>query len=502
MISRRSLLLATGLAPLAGRPARASSGTIRFGLSAFPPNLQPWVSTGTSAGTVKLLLFRGLLGYDADGQLRGELARSWSLDGDGAWVFKLRPGAVFHNGEPVTADDVKWTVEQIAGEKSTAYMRAQFDAIARVETPDPLTVRLVTRTLEATLPYWLTANAPVIWRKSDANAPVGAGPYTLDAQERGTSIELAAFPRFYKPGLPKAPRIRFVTYADESLRTAALSTGDVDIIEYVPWQSMEAVAADPKLRLDETNGAAFMDVLFNGGRPPFDDARVRQAVAHAVKRDDIVRAVFFGRGKGLEGVPVEEGTPFYDAALAHGWNYDPDRSRALLAEAGHKDGFSTTLLATAQYSMHKDTAEIVQQYLAAVGINAELHLPDWPTRVALGTKGQYDIAIHGVSADSNDPDGLSAVMDTSLSPTHGRSFHLSAPRTVAALQRGRAEPDAAKRVQIYKEMQQAALEEVPLVGLAWRSQGYGSARNVQGFHNLPGALSAFSGFTLEETELL
>ena len=502
MISRRSVLLAAGVLPLMGRGARAEPGVLRFGLSASPPNLQPWVSTGASAGTVKLLLFRGLLGYNKDGQLTGELAQSWSLDGDGAWVFKLRPGAVFHNGEPVTADDVKWTVEQIAGEKSTAFMRAQFGEIARVEVPDPLTVRLVTKTPQATLPYWLPANAPVIWRKSEANAPIGAGPYTLASQERGTSIELAAFPRFYKPGLPKTPRVRFITYADESLRTAALDAGDVDIIEYVPWQSMAAMAADPKLDLDETNGAAFMDVLFNGSRPPFDDPRVRQAVAHAVKRDDIVRAAFFGRGMGLEGVPIEEGTPFYDEALAHGWNYDPARSKALLAEAGHADGFNTTLLATAQYNMHKDTAEIVQQYLAAVGINAELRLPDWPTRVALGTKGQYDIAIHGVSADSNDPDGLSAVMDTSLSPTHGRSFRLSAPRTVAALARGRTEFDQSKRVQIYKEMQRAALEEVPLVGLAWRSQGYGAAQNVRGFHNLPGALSAFSGFTLEETEFL
>ena len=501
MLSRRSLLLAAGALPLAARSARADTSVLRFGLSAFPPNLQPWVSTGASAGTVKLLLFRGLLGYDRQGQLTGELAQSWSLDDDGAWVFKLRPGAVFHNGEPVTGDDVKWTIEQIAGEKSTAYLRGQMSEIARVDLPDPLTVRLVTKTPLATLPNWFPNNAPIVWRKSDPNAPVGAGPYTLASQERGTSLELAAFPRFYKPGLPKTPRIRFVTYADESLRTAALDAGDVDIIEYVPWQSMAAMGGDPKLKLDETDGAAFMDVLFNGSRPPFDDPRVRRAVAHAVRREDIVRAAFYGRGKTLEGVPVEEGTPFYDAKLAHGWNYDPARSKALLAEAGYADGFNTTLLATAQYSMHKDTAEIVQQYLAAIGIQAELKLPDWPTRVSLGTRGQYDIAIHGVSADSNDPDGLSAVMDTSLSPTHGRSFKLSAPRTVAALARGRSEFDLVRRIQTYKDMQEAALEEVPLAGLAWRSQGYGMARAVDGFHNLPGALSTYSGITLEEAVL-
>jgi peptide/nickel transport system substrate-binding protein len=158
------------------------------------------------------------------------------------------------------------------------------------------------------------------------------------------------------------------------------------------------------------------------------------------------------------------------------------------------------MLATAQFGMHKDTAEIVQQYLAAIGIQAELALPDWSTRVSLGTRGQYDLAIHGVSADSNDPDGLSVVMDTSLSPSHGRSFGVQAPKTIAALARGRAEFDTAKRIEIYKDMQRAALEEVPLVGLAWRSQGFGMDKRVTGFTNLPGALSTSSGNMLEYTD--
>ena len=179
--------------------------------------------------------------------------------------------------------------------------------------------------------------------------------------------------------------------------------------------------------------------------------------------------------------------------------HDPQRAKALLAEAGFADCFQTTLLATAQFGMHKDTAEVVQQHLAAIGIQCELQLPDWSTRVSRGSRGQYDMAIHGVTADNNDPDGLTVVLDTSLSPTHGRSFKVDAPRTIAALARGRAEFDQAKRVEIYKDMQRAALEEVPLVGLAWRSQGYGMDQSVKGFTNLPGALTTSSGRMLEET---
>ncbi|WP_158747736.1 ABC transporter substrate-binding protein [Acidisphaera sp. L21] len=501
--TRRGFLAGSAALPFLVRPARAQAraGYLRYGLSAFPPNLLPWESTGASAGTVKLLIGRSLVAYDKTGNLQGELATSWSLDDDGAWVFKLRRDAKFHNGEPVTADDVRWSVEQIAGDKSTAYMRAQFRSLARIETPDSTTIRFVTKQKLATLPSWFANyNMAICWKGSDPKSPIGCGPFRLAAQERGTSVTIEASPNDYKPGLPKLKGITFLAYPDESLRTAALQSGDLEMIEYVPWQSMATIEADPRLRLDEVPGAAFMDVLFNGTRPPFNDARVRQAVAHAVKREDIVQAAFFGRGKTLEGLPIDAGTPYYDDALAHGWNYDPARSKALLTAAGYPDGFQTTLLATAQYNMHKDTAVIVQQYLAAIGIQAELKLPDWSTRVSLGSRGQYDMAIHGVAADNNDPDGLTVVLDTSLSPSHGRSFGVQAPRTIEALARGRAEFDPAKRIAIYKDMQRAALEEVPLVGLAWRSQGYGMDRRVTGFTNLPGALSTSSGITLEYTD--
>jgi peptide/nickel transport system substrate-binding protein len=493
-----ALLAASGL--MQGALAQRAR-LLRYGLSAWPPNLQPWVSTGASAGTIKMLIHARLMTYDTLGNMVGELAESFARDTDGAWVVKLVPKAIFHNGEPVTSADVKHMIEQIAGEKSTAYMRGQFQSIDRVETPDTRTARIYTKIPVATLPSWFgNYNMPIVWRNSPANEPVGCGAYRLDTQERGTSLELVAFDRYFRSGLPRIERLRFVVYADENLRFAALKSGDIDMIEYVPWQSMSAVEADPRLKLDTQYGP-FMDILFNGSKGPFTDPRVRRAVAHAVRREDIVQAAFFGRGKVLEGVPIVEGTPWHDPELSRGWRYDVAEAKRLLAAAGVPNGFQTVMLATAQFGMHKDTAEVVQQHLAAIGIQCDLRLPDWSTRVRLGTTGQYEIAIHGVSADNNDPDGLSVIMDTSLSPTHGRSFGLSAPRTIDLLAKGRAEFDETKRVAIYKDMQRAALEEVPLVGLAWRAQGYGMDKRVTGFTNIPGALSTSSGFMLTETTI-
>lgn len=486
---------------LASRVSAAPKGTLRYGLSAWPPNLQPWVSVGASAGTVKFLIHSSLVRYDAKGELTGALAESFARDDSGAWVFKLRRDALFHDGSPVTADDVRWSIEQVAAEKSTAYMRGQFQSVSSIETPDKTTVRLVTKEPLATLPTWFANyNMHIVKKGSSMSEPIGAGPFRVAAQERGTSIELVAFEKYFKPGLPKLERIKFIVYKDENLRVAALESGDIDMIEYVPWQSMQKVEADPRLGM-QTQYGPFMDILFNATKPPFNDPRVRQAVAHAVKREDIVKVAFFGRGKPLEGVPIAEGTPWHDPVLSKGWSYDPARSKALLAAAGFANGIEATLLATAQFGMHKDTAEIVQQYLGAIGINCSLQLPDWSTRVNRGMKGQYDLAIHGVSADNNDPDGLTPLLDTSLSPTHSRSVGLSAPRTREWLSKGRAEFDPAKRIEIYREMQKAALEEVPLVGLAWRAQGYGYDKRVIGFTNLPGALSNSSGNMLEETAI-
>ena len=499
-VSRRAVLAGAAALPLLRVPgARAATpGTLTFGLSSYPPSVQPWANTGTAAATVKLMIHRGLTGFAPDGSLRAELAESWAPEGTAAWVFKLRD-AMFQNGEKVTSADVKWTVEQVAGEKSTAYLRSQMQAIDKVETPDDKTVRFVMKEPAATLPL-LFANfhMPIIWRDSDAKTPVGAGPFVIKAQERGVSIDLEASGKYYKPGLPRLKAIRAVAYADENLRVAALQAGDVDLIEYVPWQSMETISKDARLTLDAVDGP-YMYLVFNASKPPFNDARVRKAVAHAVKRDEVVKAAFFGRGSGLAHLPIPKASEFFNPAHENGWEHDAALARKLLAEAGHPDGFTCSFLSTAQYGMHKDSAEIVQQNLAAIGIKAELNLPDWATRVTIGNKGQYDMAMMGDAADSNDPDGIAKAIDGSLSSSYTRSFGLKADKITALIKAGRAEFDVAKRKAIYEQLEALAIEEAPIVGLAWRSQGYAMQKRVTGFKNLPGALTFYAGTTFEDT---
>ena len=330
---------------------------------------------------------------------------------------------------------------------------------------------------------------------------VGCGPYTITNIERGTRIDLKAFPDFYKAGLPKTENLSFVAYKDENLRVAALEAGDVDIIEYVPWQAMDQIGSNSNLALDTTDGP-FMYLLFNTTEGPLANPVVRDAVGYAIKREDVMAAAFFGRGRPLYGMPVPESSPFFNEKLANHWSYDPAKAKALLAEAGYADGFSCTMLSTAQYGMHQDTAAVCQQYLQAVGINVELNLPDWATRVDLGNKGQYDIAVMGSAGEYNDPDALANFVDGRRGVAFTRSFGFNDDELNALMDQGRAEIDPVKRKEIYDRWQARALETVPIVGINWRSQGYATQSSVSGFANIPGFLTFYSGNMIEEAEIL
>lgn len=504
LISRRRLLQAVGSSaiagPMLGAPARAQAkDTIVFALSSYPPSLRPWANTGTAAVTVKLQTMRGLLGYAPDGELRGELAETWKRDGDKVWALTLREGAKFHDGVAVDSEAVRASFQMIADEKSSAYFRARVSALLeKIETPDARTVRFVLKQPSVTWPQLLASpHMPIISPKSTETNPVGAGPYRIVDTERGTRIDLEAFDGYYRKGRPATKKLRFIAYQDENLRVAALEAGDVDISEYIPWQNMGAIEKNPKLTLDTLDGP-FLYLVFNTQQGPFANAKLREAVAYAINREEIVKAALFGRGSPLAGLPFAKGSPFSNEAGANHWSVDLDKARKALADGGQPNGFKTTLLASSTYGMHKDSAEVIQQNLKPLGIEVTLAVPDWATRVNLGNRGQYEFAVNGTAGDFNDPDSLTSLLAGGQTGSYARSFGYANPKVDALLDQGRAEFDLEKRRAIYRELETIALADAAFVGLAWRSQGYGFKKSGKGFKNLPGSLTFFSGITIED----
>jgi ABC-type transport system substrate-binding protein len=501
VIGRRGLLgVAGGLVLAGGAPARvaaAAEGLLRVGLVNFPPNIRPLENTGSSQAAVKMMLYRSLLSYDHAGQLRNEMAESWEVESPTAYRFKLLPNLRFHNGDAVTAEDVRFTLQEILAENSTAYMKPFLSVVDKVEVLGPLEGRILLKEASIPFPHLMASyHAPILSAKKAVlnGLPVGTGPFKLAAIERGSSIEVERFEGFYKPGLPKVARIRFQGYSDENLRVSALQAGDVDVIEGVPWQSMSAIDANPRLKMESTVGP-FMNLLFNTRTGPFTDARVRRAVAYAIKRDEVVRAAHYGRGTQQFGLPYP--APYDNLPSAGIFSYDPARARQLLQEAGVGNGFAATLLATSSPTLHQATAEVVQQNLKEVGIDVTLRLPEWGTRVTMGNRGQYDFAVFGTVAAWPDPDALSVYLTGSNAYTRSHGF--GSERIDALLQAGRQEADPAKRRAIYDDLQKQAAEECPIVWLTLRSQAFAMQAGVQGFHNLPGSLTFYAPITLEET---
>ncbi|ACM39726.1 peptide ABC transporter substrate-binding protein [Allorhizobium ampelinum] len=504
-LSRRGFVLgslATGAMIATAPHAMAqSAGQLRFGLSSYPTNLAPFQHGGTAAGAVKLAIHRGLFGYAPDGKVRPELVEKWSREGDRQWTFTLRKNAVFHNGDPVDTAAVKYMFDQITAEKSTAYLKAAYQEIEKIDLVDALTFRLTLKEPNETLLYNLASfNSPVISPKSTQDQIIGCGPYRITEQERGSWIRVEASKAFYRPGLPKVAKIEFKAFADEDSRVVALESGDVDIVEFVPWQSMARIEGESNLRLDAVDGPC-LGITFNMKQGPFVDKRIRQAVAYAVDRSAVLQASFFGRGSILEGLPIPKDSFAFDPALQGHWKRDVEKARKLMQEAGASGGIAATMLSTSQYGMHRSAAEICQQNLADIGIAVELQLPDYPTRMQLGNRGQYQFSITGYPAPYADPDALSVILSGSPTGSYLRSYGYENKEVDDLLKRGRAVADLNERKKIYSQIAVKALDDAAFVGLTWRSEGYAMKKSVQGFHNLTGPATIFSPTTLEETTL-
>ena len=503
--TRRVFLVGSAAAFTAGCMNSQSSlqSSLRVGLSAYPPSFDPWGNFGTSAQTVKLQSFRGLASYGPDGSVRPELSESWVVKGGSVYEFKLRGDAKFHNGDKVTAHDVKFCYDRIGATNSGAYLQSFF-ATLKTDVIDDLNVRVTLPEPNATAIYFFASyDAPILSRRSienDPSNPSGAGPYIMTRSERGAWIELEAFPYFYRPGLPKTKRVRFVAYPDESSRVAALESGDINLIEYVPALSMASIRKNAQLALDSTNGPATA-IFFNCVDGPFKDPRVRRAVGYAVDRKAVVNGAFAGEGAPCGPLPISPYSEFFDPKMGQYAERDLEKARALLAEAGYPNGLRTTLLATSTYSVHRDPAIVIQQNLADAGIHAELSLPDWPTRVQLSSTGQYHILVGATTTENNDPSMFRILISSKIPNNMNRSWSYKNDLLDKLFEESLQTFDNKKRKIIFDRIGEEFVKDPAFVGVCFRPQAYARSTEVKGFTNLPGYLSFYSGITLENVSI-
>ncbi len=376
---RKTTALVFALAMATGT-LQAAQTDLTIGMQLEPPNLDP---TAGAAGAIDEVVyanvFEGLTRFAADGSVKPALAKSWTISDDGlTYTFTLNSGITFHDGSELTADDVKFSLDRSRAENSTNAQKQLFDSIQSVEVADPETVVISLSAPNGALLFNLAWGDAIVMSPDTFDkaktAPVGTGPFKFSRWVQGDRIELEKNPDYW--GAPaKLDRATFKFISEPTAAFAALMAGDVDAFPVFPApENLAQFEADPRFKVvvGSTEGETILST--NNKQAPFDNKLVRQAVAHAINRQEIIDGAMFGYGTPI-GTHFAPHNPAYKDFTADS-AYDPEKAKELLKEAGLEGGFETTLkLPPPSYA--RRGGEIIAAQLREVGINAVISNLEW-----------------------------------------------------------------------------------------------------------------------------
>jgi len=491
-----TMALALWVAPVAAQPA----GTLVVGLVAEPVNLDPPQVTDLNSNRVGRRIVETLVTFPEEStQIVPGLAESWTISKDGLqYTFKLRRGITFHDGTPLNAEAVKFSIERQINPNHPAYKLGKypfanffFGNVKAVEVLSEERVAFLLNEARASFIAVLAQGAASIvsptavmkWGPDYPTHPVGTGPFRFASWDRGQRVVLEKNPTYWKYPV-KVERVIYRPIVEDQARLTELLTGTLDVIVGVPADFVSQLEQNAKITLLKQVGAHVWYLGMNNQKKPFDDKRVRQALNYAVNKDAIVKDVLKGTGAASRG-PVLPGTWGADPALKP-YPYDPERAKKLLAEAGYPSGFSTTLWVPESGSgMQAPVAmsTVMQSNLKAVGVNVSLQTMEWGAYLAkLRTKEQELFALSWM-AGTEDPDMvmyplLHSSQWTPVGPN--RALYKNA-RFDALLQQARLTTDQAKRAQLYKEAQRILVDDAPWVFVDHEIQIAALSKRVQGF---------------------
>ncbi|MDO5606125.1 MAG: ABC transporter substrate-binding protein [Paracoccus sp. (in: a-proteobacteria)] len=381
---------------LAASPVLAAQDSITLGMVLEPPSLDPTANAAAAIDEVVYAnVFEGLTRFGPDGAILPALASGWDVEDEGrSYVFHLHEGVKFHDGADFTADDVVFTLDRARGADSVNAQKGLFAGIKSVEAIDPVTVRVVLAEPDGMFPFKMAWGDAVMLDPASANDlaanPVGTGPFRFGGWRQGDSIRLEAFADYWgdKPAL-KSATFRFI--GDPTAAFAALMAGDVDAFPIYPApETLPQLEADPRFRVivGTTEGETIL--AMNKAVAPLDNKTVREAIARAVNRQDLIDGAMSGYGTPI-GTHFAPHHPDY-IDLTERSSYDPERARALLAEAGVSGLNLRLALPPTPYA--RRGGELLASQLRAVGIETAITNMEWAQWLETVYNGKdYDLTI-------------------------------------------------------------------------------------------------------------
>ncbi len=490
----KSLASVVLLAFVAFSPA-AQAKDLRVGYTLDAFNLDPANHRNRETETIIRNMFDGLVTRDAGMKVVPELAESWKQVDPVTYDFKIRKGVTFHDGTPLTAEDVRFSFERIvkpnALDGQTSPRKDLVGPVKEVSVVGGDTVRFVLTEpwpiLPAMLPFQEMVSKAFVEKVGNqgmATKPNGTGPFKLVEWRKGDSIIMERFDNYYggSPNIPPVgkacvDRVIFRTIPENASRVAALLAGEVDLISELPAADMKRVEANSATRVMTVNGTRTFFVALNTKKKPFDDVRVRQAANHAINKKLIIDRVLLGTAVPLNGVMSPDAFGFHKDLPEY--KYDPERAKKLLTEAGYPNGVEVTLDVEGQF---KDTAEALASMLTRAGIKTSVAVGEGATlRTKFAAKGERKGDMFFISWGNGSLDPADIFVPTLRTGDRANFAAYSNPEVDKLLDAANTEIDQAKRAEMYRKGQAIVNAEAPWIFLWLPQDIYGVSKRLRGW---------------------
>lgn len=444
--------------------------------------LDPQLAVAAGTSEVLFNIFEGLLKPNEKGELYPAVAESYEISPDGlTYTFKLRSGVKFHNGQAVTSADVKFSYDRLAGIGTGKPLSTAFGSVQSIEAPDPSTVVIKLKENNSSFLTALTAAIIPNGYENSNKQPVGTGPFKFKEYLPGQRLVVEKFADYYVKGVPSLDQVEFRIVTDPEAALLALKSGEVDIYPRIGTEKLEELDDAAYTKLSAPQNLVQL-MTFNIARKPFDDIRVRQAINYAVDKDEIIQGVALGKGTKLGSniSPVLE--KYYQPGLEDTYPTDIDKAKSLLAEAGYKDGFETTLSVPSNYQFHVDTAQVIAQQLEKIGIKVKIETVEWAVWLDRIYKGRdYDLTIIGLDGKLNPYD----ILNKYLSDARNNFFNYKSEAFDETLKAAVKEIDDAKQVELYKKAQTILAQDAAAVYIMDPNLNVALSNKLAGYKQYP-----------------
>ncbi|WP_248311609.1 ABC transporter substrate-binding protein [Bosea sp. ASV33] len=501
MVSAAALALSVLGPALTVAPSSAfAQGVLKLAQTQDLVSLDPIATSDNPSIHAQLLIYDTLLRPSPDAsKLEPGLAESWTVSDDGlTYSFKLR-AAKFSDGTPVTAADVAFSLKR-AGSDASSWKRF-FAGIDAIETPDDRTVVLKLKTVFTPLLNNLALFSSAILPQKAFEAapdkffekPIGSGPFTVAAWNKGQALSLKKNAHYWQVGKPSLDGAEILVLPEGNSRVLKLQAGEIDAALEIPLNQMQSLGRAGTIKTAVANVLRSDFVLLNTKKKPFDDVRVRQALNYAIDKEGLVKALLYGAGK-VANSPMPL-MAYADPDLKP-YAHDIAKAKAQLKEAGYADGFKTSLLVHSGRPLHRQVGQALQSALAQIGVTAEIRLVEGGTHWSTTKAGDYEMAVSYASSDTIDPDQMAGFLI--VNPERANAYHTEwrNERVNELYEKERATRDGPERGAMFREMVKLSHDGAPSIFLFYPGTPYAYRSNVSGFEVLP-----TGNFRLEDVKL-